>query len=65
MEDIDETQNEHLQEVKTALDMVLTIEDRADQIEPDDIKELCGKIKLPLMRIVRDIEDGKIKGENL
>lgn len=62
---MDETQKEFLQEVKTALDMVLTIEDRADQIEPDDIKELCGKIKLPLMRIVRDIEDGKIKGENL
>jgi hypothetical protein len=60
---MEETQKEFEQEIKTAIKYVLEIEQHSEDMDPDDVKDICNKIKLPLTRILRDIQDGKIKSD--
>ena len=48
-------------EIQTALGYLIEIEDHCEEIDPDDIKDLCKHIRMPLARMLDNIQSGKIK----
>ena len=47
-------------ETKIAIDRLLEIEDDLEQIDPDDVKHDCEKIRKFLCRLLKAIQDNKI-----
>ncbi|MBN2111974.1 hypothetical protein JW707_02635 [Candidatus Woesearchaeota archaeon] len=60
---MDETKAEFEQEIKTALKYTLDIEKHLQEMDPDDVKYLCQKIRFALERTLKDLQDGKIKAK--
>ncbi len=48
-------------EIQSALKDLLEIEEHAEEMDSDDIKELCRRIGYPLKRMLQDIDSGKTK----
>jgi predicted secreted protein len=60
-----ETKKEFEQEIKTAIKYTLEIEKHLDDMDADDIKYLCEKIRMALGRVLQDTQSGNIKAERL
>jgi predicted secreted protein len=52
---------EFKQEIITALKYIREIEEHAEEMDPDDIKQMCKDISFPLTRMLNDLEEGKVK----
>ena len=60
---MEETPQEFEQEIKNALKYILEMEKHGDEMDIDDIKDFCGRIRFPLERMLQGIQSGKIKSK--
>ena len=58
---MEETRQEFEQEIKTALKYSVELEKHIEDMDTDDAKYLCQKIMLALERVLKDVQEGKLK----
>ena len=58
---MEETEAQFEHEVQKAIEYTIEIENHAGEMDADDIKYFAKQIRFPLLRMLKDLQSGKVK----